>query len=472
MHSNPYLQGNFAPVMSETNITGLRLTGRLPAGLSGTLCRVGPNPQYPPRDADYHWFAGDGMLHAFDIRDGRVAYRNRWMRTPKWRLEHAAGQALFGTFGNPLTSHPVTAGLCSGTANTNVIWHGRRLFALEESHQPFELDANSLASKGHQDFGGRLHAPFTAHPRTDPRSGALHFFAYAADGAGQPGMLAGVLDRDCRITRLETFRAPYASMVHDFLLTEHFALYPVMPLTASMTRAMQGQPMFAWEPGKGSYVGIMRRDGTQRSMRWLETEDCHVFHFMNAWEDGDCIVAHAMQSEVAPGWADTRGRMGDPARMVARLCRWRIDLSTGKIQRHYIDDLAAEFPRFDDRYATMPHRAGFYACHADALTRDPYQNLLFGSLARIDLHSGNRTLYTLPDGDVISEPVFAPAGPDAPEGRGWLLAVAWRARDQRSELLILDAENLADGPLATAVLPCRVPFGFHGNWRADPPPTA
>ncbi|MEC5160171.1 MULTISPECIES: carotenoid oxygenase family protein [unclassified Janthinobacterium] len=468
MHSNPYLQGNFAPVATESSVTELRLTGQLPAGLSGTLCRVGPNPQFAPRDGDYHWFAGDGMLHAFDIRDGRVAYRNRWIRTPKWQLEHGAGQALFGTFGNPATSHPVTAGLCSGTANTNVLWHGGRLFALEEAHQPFELDPVTLASKGHQDFAGRLHAPFTAHPRTDPRSGALHFFAYAAEGAGTSTMLAGVLDPDCHLTRLESFSAPYASMVHDFMLTEHYALYPVMPLTASITRAMHGEPMYAWSPGKGTHVGVMRRDGAERGIRWFETGDCHAFHFMNAWEEGACIVVHAMQSERAPGWADEHGRMGDPARMVARLCRWRIDLRSGRIQRDYIDDLPAEFPRFDERYTGMPHRFGFYTCHVDALVRDPHHNLLFASLARLDLVSGERTLYTLPDGDVISEPVFAPAAVDAPEGQGWLLAVAWRARENRSDLLIFDAQDLAAGPVASAALARRVPFGFHGNWHADP----
>jgi carotenoid cleavage dioxygenase-like enzyme len=45
--------------------------GNLPAGLSGTLYRNGPNPQFDPRDANYHWFVGDGMLHAFTVGDGR-----------------------------------------------------------------------------------------------------------------------------------------------------------------------------------------------------------------------------------------------------------------------------------------------------------------------------------------------------------------------------------------------------------------
>ncbi len=30
---------------------------------------------------------------------------------------------------------------------------------------------------------------------------------------------------------------------------------------------------------------------------------------------------------------------------------------------------------------------------------------------------------------------------------------------------MLDAQNVAAGPLATAYLDHRVPFGFHGNWK-------
>lgn len=35
--------------------------------------------------------------------------------------------------------------------------------------------------------------------------------------------------------------------------------------------------------------------------------------------------------------------------------------------------------------------------------------------------------------------------------------------------MILDAERLDTKPVATIRLPVRVPFGFHGNWIADPP---
>src|SRR5215472_4234274 len=129
LRTNPYLSGNFAPVGSEDDFTDLRVTGEFPRELRGTLYRNGPNPQFEPRDPDHHWFAGDGMIHAFRFAEGRVSYLNRYVRTPRWELEHASGHSLFGTFGNPLTSDPSAAGRDSGVANTNIVWHAGRLLA-------------------------------------------------------------------------------------------------------------------------------------------------------------------------------------------------------------------------------------------------------------------------------------------------------------------------------------------------------
>ena len=466
---NHFLKGNFAPVRAEHDIPDLPVTGNMPKELSGALYRVGPNPQYAPRDDHYHWFAGDGMVHAFFIDEGKVAYRNRWARTPKWQMENRAGRALFGTFGNVATTDPMAIGHNTGVANTNVVWHGNRLFALEESHQPFELHSRTLESIGHQSFGGKINARFTAHPKVDPQTGELHFFAYSIDGPGTSGMLYGVLDKNCDVIQLDSFNAPYASMVHDFVMTKSHLLFPVMPLTTSIERVMQGKPLFAWEPDKRTHVGILRKGEAAKEMRWFETDACHVFHFMNAWGDDKTIVAYAMQSEIAPGLPDADGKPSDPAKMAARLCRWTLSLDgkETRFQCEYLDDLTGEFPRIDDRYCGLQNRYGWYTCHADKNIRAESESVLYGSLACFDFKTNERHLYTLPEGDVISEPVFVPRSLQATEGDGWLLAVAWREKTQLSDLLMFDAMHIESGPIAIAHLPCRVPFGFHGNWRAN-----
>ncbi|HUH85395.1 MAG TPA: carotenoid oxygenase family protein, partial [Stellaceae bacterium] len=102
--SHRHLSGNFAPLLMEADAPDLPVLGGMPHELDGTLYRIGANPQYPPRDDGYHWYVGDGMIHAFRFARGRIAYRNRWVRTRKFLAERAAGRALYGSWDNPRTS--------------------------------------------------------------------------------------------------------------------------------------------------------------------------------------------------------------------------------------------------------------------------------------------------------------------------------------------------------------------------------
>lgn len=452
---NPYLAGNFAPVRSEDDFE-LTVTGEMPAGLAGTLYRTGPNPQFDPRDDQHHWFAGDGMVHAFTVEDGAVRYRNRYVRTPKWTVENAAGKALFGTFGNPFTTDPDYIGQDSGVANTNIVFHAGRLLALEEAHPPFEMEPGTLDSRGYRDFGGK----FTAHPKLDPDTGEMIFFSYATGMMPFSNTVSyGVADASGALVRREDFEAPYCSMIHDFMVTRRHVLIPVLPLTGDLQRAMAGGPPFAWEPDKPAMVAVMARDEGVASLRWFSTDAAYVFHVMNAWDEDGQIVADVMKYAVAPLFPAADGSPGRNA--AAYLVRWTFDLTgaTDTIRETPLDDLAGEFPRFDERFAMRANRHGWFAGQA----RKP-GDIRTDSLAHIDLATGRRAQYVLPEGDALSEPVFAPRSADAEEGDGWIAAVAYRAAEDVSELLVFEAQDVASGPIASARMPRRVPFGFHGNW--------
>src|ERR1700738_4720152 len=158
-------RGNLAPIPFESDAAFLKIEGELPRELNGTLYRNGPNPQFEAPGA--HWFVGDGMLHAFHLEGGRASYRNRWVRTPKWQAEHDAGRALFGGFGRKLPDAPATTTQDGGVANTNIIFHGGRLLALEEGHLPTEIEPDTLNRMGYCDYNGAISGPFTAPPKID-----------------------------------------------------------------------------------------------------------------------------------------------------------------------------------------------------------------------------------------------------------------------------------------------------------------
>jgi len=454
---NPYLSGNFAPLRSEDDFD-MEVVGEIPAGLKGTLYRIGPNPQFEPR-GDYHWFSGDGMVHAFHVEDGKVGYRNRYVRTTKWELENSHGRALFGSFGNPMTTDPIAMGHEGGVANTNIVHHAGRLLALEEAHKPFELAPRTLDPMG---FAAEYQGKVTAHPKIDARTGEMTWFGY---GVGpmplSAGMSYGVTDASGKVIRRDDFQAPFAAMVHDFMVTETYVLFPILPLTASLERAMSGRPAFAWEPEKGGRVGVMRRDGDVASMRWFNVEACYVFHPMNAWEADGKLFADVMRYDSAPLFPLADGSPGQ--RTAARLVRWTFDLSgaSDAIKEEALDDLDGEFPRFDERLSGLAYRHGWYA--ADPTNAKTIKQT---AIAHLDLKTGKRQVYELNGGDMTSEPVFTPRTADADEGDGWVTAVVWRAAENRSDFVVFEAQDIAKGPIAIAKLPRRVPFGFHGNWVA------
>lgn len=458
---NPYLSGNFAPIATEDDFHDLKVRGDIPKGLRGAFYRNGPNPQFAPRDPNHHWFAGDGMLHAFFVEDGKVSYKNRYARTPKWETEHAAGKSLWGTFGNPMTSDPSVAGKDNGgVANTNVVWHAGKLLALEEGHQPLEMDPLTLATKGYVEYAGAAKR-FTAHPKMDPETGEMVFFGYGIGAAPfSKGMAYGVVDRTGKVTRLDVFDTPYASMVHDFCVTDRHVLFPVLPLSGSLQRVMSGGAAFGWEPALGSHIGLMARNKGVETIRWLTTDPCYVFHPMNAWEEGDTLYADVMQYARAPLFPNADGSPGKACS--AYLVRWQIDLSgkTDTVKQTRIDDTAGEFPRLDERRAGLSYRHGYFA--ADSTDSG---KVVFNGIAHIDFKTGKRVVHQFARGDVPGEPIFVPKSEGAVEGEGWLVALVYRGADDRSDFVVFDAMDVGKGPIGVAELPRRVAFGFHGNWR-------
>ena len=89
-----------------------------------------------PDPATYHWFTGDGMVHAIELRDGQaISYRNRWVRTRKLAAE-------VGTRPPRGPVEPI-----DGPANTHVVWHAGRLLALcRERASPTALTPSSRPS--------------------------------------------------------------------------------------------------------------------------------------------------------------------------------------------------------------------------------------------------------------------------------------------------------------------------------------
>jgi carotenoid cleavage dioxygenase len=130
--ANPFLQGNYAPWRVEGDAPSLEVDGALPRDLNGTFYRNGPNPAYEPLGR-YHWFDGDGMIHAIRLRRRARLVPKPLGEEPGLAEERAAGQA---TFPGLLDMRPTEAPRFKNTGNTNIVWHAGKLLALMEAALP------------------------------------------------------------------------------------------------------------------------------------------------------------------------------------------------------------------------------------------------------------------------------------------------------------------------------------------------
>jgi carotenoid cleavage dioxygenase len=243
-------------------------------------------------------------------------------------------------------------------------------------------------------------------------------------------------------------------MMHDFALTAEHVVFMDLPLVFNLDVAIKGEGDMPdrWSDEYGARLGVMRRDDPFGPVRWFDIDPCYVFHVANAFEKtsarGTVISLQAVRYPEL--WRDTGGFDADGV-----LWSWAIDLQTGTVTERQLDDRAVEFPRIDDRLATLPAR---YAVSVGD-----------GRLVRYDLTTGDAVEHAFgtaqsPGGP--GEAVFVPGSGTTDESNGWYLAYVYDYARDGSDLVIIDASDFAAQPVARIKLPHRVPFGFHGNWIA------
>ncbi|MFT4520541.1 MAG: carotenoid cleavage dioxygenase-like enzyme [Halioglobus sp.] len=466
--TNPFLNFPYGPIQMECNAYDLLVEGEVPKELHGSLYRNGPNQRFNPR-GDYHLFAGDGMLHAFHIKDGVVNYNNRWARTAKWKIEDRERRNVINPM-NPFDCEPEYSDFVfsdkDGLANTAVVWHADRLLTIEEGHPPFEMEPDTLDSIGSWNYAGKLNSAMTAHPKVDPDTGEMVFFAYMASGPFSADVIIHKVSPEGLLTDSVVLPTPYSAMVHDFVITENYIMIPIMPISGSLDRAMVGGPPFAWEPDLGVHLAILpRHGGTAEDVRWIEMDLCFAFHFMNGFDKDGVITIDACEFETAPLFPTPDGESTGASH--PHLSRWTIDMNDedARAQSTRLDENEAEFPQCDPRYMGKPYRHGWYTSpdgkmKSDMAENDNYYNVV----GHYDHETGKEDRYSCGQA-MVSEALFVPKSADAAEGEGYLLSVVTSFETRNSSLFIFDALKVATGPLAKVHLSHCVPSGFHGTWR-------
>ena len=337
--------------------------------------------------------------------------------------------------------------------------HAGQLYALKEDDHPYALDPDTLETIGRTDLNGQITSTsFTAHPKVDPITNELLAFSYQAKGDGTKDIVFYLFDKTGRKINEVWFEMPYAACVHDFAITDEWIVFPFFPLITDMEHVKAGGAFYQWHPDQETVIALVPRYGGVDDIRWFRGPATSAGHMMNAVREGAKVHLDLClyEGNCFPFFETPAGETSPP--VPPFLTRLTMDLERNDegFDKARLCNVPSEMPRTDDRYQGRPYRQGYMIVYRSADGSS--------SIGRIDLQTGALDIWSPGPGDTVQEAQFVPRTPDAPEGDGWLLVPVSRVSKVRSDLVVLDAQNLAAGPLATIKLPVRVRSTFHGCW--------
>lgn len=118
-----------------------------------------------------------------------------------------------------------------------------------------------------------------------------------------------------------------------------------------------------------------------------------------------------------------------------------------------------EFPVVHPQQVGRPYRYVYMGAAHHSTGNAPLQAIL-----KVDLESGTETLRSFAPHGFAGEPIFVPRPGGVAEDDGWLLCLIYKADLHRSELVILDAQDITAPAIATLKLKHHIPYPLHGSW--------
>ena len=247
-------------------------------------------------------------------------------------------------------------------------------------------------------------------------------------------------------------------MIHDFAVTRKHIAFLVVPMVTDVAGMKQGRVHFAWDPAAPTWLGVMRRGGDGSDLRWFKGPERCATHTMGCFSDGERLYVDMDMGEKNqfPFFPNKDGSPFDAVAAQGRITRLSVDLAAGFAPRLRDGSAVSAHRRAVTPGRPLPHGAllgGFMPCLDATQPLDPRlagAPFARSTPGRASITRRARTQSYFGGADVsLQECCFVPRSATRTRRR-WLSASVWRSgrSESRSELLILDAQRLAEGPLA------------------------
>lgn len=444
----------------EGTWTNLKIEGKVPKDLNGSLFRTAPGQSERFGVKLKHLFDGDAYLAGWRFKDGQVSLQGRFVPTKARLQEQAAGKMIFSEYGTLAPDQQMNS---KNQPSVNVIeWRGK-LLGLSEGGFPTIINPNTFDFEGYESFNGVVpnYLTFTAHPRFDAQTGDM--FAWGFEKR-PPGTMHIIKANRQTGTAEILYKLPQKgfNMVHDAMLTENYFVILILPTAYDMQMVMSGKTMgealkFAENQPTMLYAFPRDNKGGKAEPIVVELPPHIIFHYGNASEkSANEIVFETIAYddkrffEVLRNWREDKVPEFKPS----RLKQITVDLAKKSVlsSSDLIENV--EFPRYDMRLTGKQAR---YLYVADKL----YDN--DASLIRVDLRKHSTHQAKIGKNRAIAEPVFVPKSSTINEDRGWILAQGYDSDKNENFLEIRDAQTLEFQARIWAGGQ-HFPLGFHGNF--------
>jgi carotenoid cleavage dioxygenase len=301
----------------------------------------------------------------------------------------------------------------------------------------------------------------SAHPKIDAETGEMIAYGYQAKGDLTDDVASYIIGKDGRVKHEVWFKSPYVGIMHDIAITKKYIVYPVVARTTSEERLKRGEPMWEWNGDLPTMVAVLPRDGTAKDIRWFKGPARNTLHFLNAVDlpDGRIIMD-----------LPTSSGERDPS----QIRRWTFDMrsrSKDTFDEEVISTANGVLARMDDRYLGYDYRYCYVGNRDPAL---PYDTARGGNMGgrvtnqylRVDVKNpaAEPGKYFVGQVQSLQECCFVPRKGARAEGEGYLMGIASNYESLSSDLVIVDAQRMEEGAIATVKLPFRLRGGTHTNW--------
>jgi all-trans-8'-apo-beta-carotenal 15,15'-oxygenase len=449
---------------------GARVEGRLPRELRGSLYRNGPGLYDRAGIRKRAVVDGDGMIRHYRFEESHVTFQNRFVRTPKFVEESSAESFLYDTWTTELPTTPEPAN--GHNAGVTPVIHDGKLYAFDETVEPFLLDRETLETIGPaSSFTTEPGWDFKAHTRMDTLRNEWVCFAnrYHSEGVA---VAHHIFDAAGNRIHSRAIDLPLPAYMHDFFVTEDWIVYYNQPALLQLDKidVVGFAPSLAWVPEAGAHLVIVPRRGDGAPLI-IPTEARWMWHTVNAFQQGGEIVADYIgydspdhflftSEEADPAfYAWMEGRAGHFAHP-GKVRRMVIDLAGRNVRHEVLLEGNNEFPIVSHAVNGRRHRHTY-------LIQAGGDSQWWDTLVALDTQSGLARSYRFGAGHFLSEPIYAPDPRQAGAERdaGWLLLPVYEQRRAASSLAVFNVDAIEDGPIAAVRLEDHDPWAFHGYWE-------